>query len=157
MASVDNPGTSTATASLLSTFSITNESTGGAVLMVNFAPTFLYTLSVDGPSPPALTGFASTTLSNELTGSMFSDMITDGTRSPPLFVGPTVTIANLSPGESSAIVAGFTASAQAREVPEPATILLLATGLIGSSAAVHKRRRFTGVKRINQKSTSSGK
>jgi len=105
-------GTSTAEVSLESIFSIFNVSTNSTDLVISFTPSFLYSLSVLGSSPPVTTGSASTALSNALTGSMFNDVITTGSKSSPVLTKPTTVLGNLSPNQSISIPATFATSSQ---------------------------------------------
>lgn len=125
---------SAATSSLTSTFSLENASAGDATVLVSFRPTTVYGLTATGTAPPARTGEATTSLFNSTTGESFTDRIAGGTRSVSLLDLPVQLTRTLAPGDSVALVAGFSVSALASIVPEPTSGALLAAGCAGLAA-----------------------
>jgi hypothetical protein len=150
---VATPGSRSQDTSLTSTFSITNTSLVDVPIIVGFTPSFQYEIAVSGTSNDD-SGLATTTLSNALTGSFFIDMIDEGVRASPVFVGPDIQLATLGPGQSIDITAGFTASSIANKpcpVPAPLPLLGLCAGFrLSRKLRTRTRRPISSQKLVIQ-------
>lgn len=114
-----------------------------------------FTLNITFESPFNINGGQSTTYTASILGSVAPDVnqggmsihfanptqfFTFGTVDQPGSFSLTVADLFVQTGQSAFITAGFTGQ-QAPNIPEPATLLLLGTGLTGIAARLRKRRR----------------